>query len=105
MRFQNDIEAPSGFEDHGDCAGIALPLFGFLAQDAAWRHAVLPPGGRFVSIEAGVTDYWHRFIGPAGLAIGIDTFGESAPLAPLQEHFGLTPAKIAARVAEWAKGR
>src|SRR5258708_35356831 len=71
----------------------------FLEQDAAWRDAVLPPGGRRVSIEAGHTDYWHRFVGPSGLAIGIDTFGESAPLAPLQEHFGLTPAQVAARVA------
>jgi hypothetical protein len=55
------------------------------------------------SREAGITDYWHRFVGPGGLSIGIDRFGESAPLAPLQEHFGFTPAKVAARVAEWAK--
>jgi transketolase len=75
----------------------------FLAQDSGWRDLVLPPGGRRVSIEAGSTDYWHRFVGPSGLSIGIDTFGESAPLAPLQEHFGFTPAKVAARVSEWAK--
>ena len=75
----------------------------FLEQPASWRDAVLPPGGRRVSIEAGGTDYWHRFVGPTGLMIGVDTFGESAPLAQLQEHFGFTPDKVATRVLEWAR--
>jgi transketolase len=75
----------------------------FLAQEASWRNAVLPPGGRTVSVEAGSTDYWHRFVGPNGLTIGIDTFGESAPYGPLQAHFGLTPARLAERVTEWVK--
>jgi len=75
----------------------------FLEQEAAYRDAVLPPGSRRVSIEAGSTDYWHRFVGPDGLAIGIDTFGESAPLAEIQEHFGFTPEKVASRVREWAR--
>jgi transketolase len=74
----------------------------FLAQDAAWRNAVLPPGGRRVTLEAGATDYWWRFTGEAGLRIGIDRFGESAPLAQLAEHFGLTPQKVARRVLGWA---
>jgi transketolase len=65
------------------------------------RDALLPPHGRRVSIEAGVTDYWHRFVGPEGLAIGIDRFGESAPYAALQEHFGFTPERVAKRVTEW----
>jgi transketolase len=65
------------------------------------RDALLPPRGRRVSIEAGVTDYWHRFVGPEGLAIGIDRFGESAPYAALQEHFGFTPERVAKRVTEW----
>jgi transketolase len=75
----------------------------FLAQEPAWRDAVLPPGARRVSIEAGITDYWHRLVGEAGLTIGIDRFGESAPYADLQEHFGFTPEKVAARVLEWAR--
>ncbi|MBI1799665.1 MAG: transketolase [Candidatus Eisenbacteria bacterium] len=73
----------------------------FLSQDAKYRDAVLPPGGARVSIEAGATDYWHRIVGERGLAIGIDRFGESAPLAQLQEHFGFTPEKIAARIDAW----
>ena len=76
----------------------------FLQQDSVWRDTVLPPGGRCVSIEAGITDYWHRFVGPHGLSIGIDSYGESAPLAALQDHFGFTPAKLAQRIAVWAKG-
>jgi transketolase len=77
----------------------------FLAQDAAYRDAVLPPGLPRVTLEAGATDYWLRFTAPDGLALGIDTFGESAPLAALQEHFGFTPAQVAARVREWLARR
>jgi transketolase len=76
----------------------------FLAQDRAWRDAVLPPGGRRVSIEAGATDYWWRMVGESGLAIGIDQFGESAPHQALQEHFGFTPEKTTQRILEWARG-
>jgi len=75
----------------------------FLAQDAAWRDTVLPPGGRRVSLEAGATDYWWRFVGHNGLAIGIDTFGESAPAADIAKHFGLTPEAVAKRIEDWAK--
>ncbi len=74
----------------------------FLAQEAAWRERVLPAGGRRVSIEAGATDYWWRFTGAADLRIGIDRFGESAPLAALQPFFGFTPAAVAERIAAWA---
>jgi transketolase len=75
----------------------------FLAQDRAMRDRVLPPSGRRISIEAGATDYWYRFVGPDGLAIGIDRFGESAPLAQIQEHFGFTPEKVAERIRAWLK--
>jgi transketolase len=76
----------------------------FLEQEAAWRDAVLPPGGRRVALEAAATDYWWRFTGEDGLRIGIDRFGESAPLASLAEHFGFTPEQVARRVIEWARG-
>jgi transketolase len=74
----------------------------FLEQDAAWRNSVLPPGIRRVSLEAGATDYWHRFVGTSGLALGIDRFGESAPAPALLDHFGLTPDQLADRIAAWA---
>lgn len=73
----------------------------FLQQDEQLRHQLLPPGGRRVSIEAGVTDGWRAIVGDRGLTIGLDRFGESAPAEALAEHFGFTPEKVAARVREW----
>ena len=75
----------------------------FAQQDAAWRDRVLPPNGRRVSLEAGVTGGWGALLGGRGLAIGIDTFGESAPAEVLAEHFGLTGEAVARRVSDWAR--
>ncbi len=97
------VEAARRLEE----AGLAMRVVSmpapqlFLAQDKAWRDAVLPPGGRRVSLEAGITDYWHRFVGPEGLTIGIDRFGVSAPLKDVQEFFGFTPEKVAERIRRW----
>ncbi len=77
----------------------------FLRQDARAIETVLGPRARRVTLEAGATDYWLRFVAPDGLAIGIDRFGESAPLASLQEHFGFTPEQVTARVIEWRSRR
>ena len=76
----------------------------FLDQDVEYRNAVLPPGGKRVSIEAGATGWWRGVVGDAGLTIGIDRFGESAPYKDLLEHFGFTPERIAARVEAWLGG-
>jgi transketolase len=75
----------------------------FLKQESTVRDRVLPPDGRRVSLEAGVTDYWRPFVGREGLSIGIDTFGESAPYAQLQEHFALTPDRVASRIQDWMR--
>jgi transketolase len=77
----------------------------FLAQDETWRHHVLPPGSRRISLEAAATDYWHRIVGDDGLTIGIDRFGESAPLAQIQEYFGFTPEAVARRIEDWMQPR
>ena len=66
----------------------------FDAQDAGYRDAVLPPGGRRVAIEAGVTDGWRRYVGLEGGVVGIDTFGESAPAADVMHHFGFTVDRV-----------
>jgi transketolase len=73
----------------------------FLEQDVDYRNAVLPPGGKRVSIEAGATWWWRGVVGDAGLTIGIDRFGESAPYQDLLEHFGFTPERVAARIEAW----
>jgi len=63
----------------------------FLQQDKAYRDSVLPPDcGKRVSIEAGTTFGWEKFIGDNGLAIGLDHFGASAPYKVLAEKFGFT---------------
>ncbi len=99
------VEAAAKLEAAGVPARVAS-LFApqlFLAQPAAWRDAVLPPGGRRVSLEAGTTAYWRGIVGDGGLSIGLDRFGESAPAGVLAAHFGLTAEAVAARVAEWAR--
>lgn len=63
----------------------------FDAQDAAYKESVLPSNVTArVAIEAGVTDYWLKYVGLNGAVIGIDTFGESAPAADVFKHFGFT---------------
>jgi len=83
-------------------AGIAVRVVSmpcvelFYAQDAAYRDTVLPPGVPRVSVEAGATWFWRGVVGEGGVTLGIDTFGESAPAEALYQHFGLTPAHVAA---------
>ncbi|PLZ03345.1 transketolase [Burkholderia sp. WAC0059] len=68
----------------------------FDRQDAEYRERVLPAGVRRVAIEAGVTDYWRKYVGLEGGVVGIDTFGESAPASVLFKHFGFTIEHIVA---------
>jgi transketolase len=57
---------------------------------------VLPSGCRArISIEAGATYGWHRWVGDVGEVIGLDRFGESAPWADIYEEFGFTPERVA----------
>jgi transketolase len=73
----------------------------FEKQDKDYQDAVLTPEvKKRVSIEAGSTFGWHKWIGIGGLAIGLDDFGISAPYEQVFEHFGITPEKIAQRTAE-----
>jgi transketolase len=66
----------------------------FDRQDAAWRERVLPKGVARVAIEAGVTSFWHKYVGLDGGVVGIDTFGESAPAGQLFKHFGFTVERV-----------
>jgi transketolase len=74
----------------------------FDRQDAAYRAAVLPAGLPRVAVEAGVTDYWRKYVGavdsPHGAVIGIDRFGESAPGPELFKFFGFTVDNVVAAV-------
>ncbi len=67
----------------------------FQAQDAAYRESVLPKAVKArVSVEAGVTFGWDRWIGDYGVAVGVDKFGASAPDKILFEQYGLTAAHV-----------
>ncbi len=73
----------------------------FDAQDAAYRESVLPAAVTArVAVEAGVTDYWHKYVGLTGKVIGINRFGESAPADQLFKEFGFTAENVAAAVKE-----
>lgn len=67
----------------------------FESQDPRYRESVLPRSiTARVSVEAGVTDCWLKYVGLDGKAIGIDTFGESAPAAEVFKHFGITADNV-----------
>jgi transketolase len=71
----------------------------FDQQNAAYRADILPADALLVSIEAGVTLGWQKYVGQ-GLTIGIDSFGASAPAPDLFRHFGFTPEAILPRILE-----
>ncbi len=75
---------------------VSLPCWSrFDRQDAAYRESVLPAAvKRRVSIEAGVTLGWSRYVGDAGKSVGIDHFGASAPGPTLMEKFGITSKSV-----------
>ena len=63
----------------------------FEQQELAYQQRVLPTAVTArVAIEAGHVDYWHKYVGLTGAIIGMDSFGESAPIEPLMQHFGFS---------------
>jgi transketolase len=92
------FDAAEALEADGIAARVvSLPCWErFDAQDQAYRDSVLPPTSRKrVSVEAGVTLGWERWVGDEGAIIGIDHFGASAPAATIFEHFGFTAERVA----------
>ena len=67
----------------------------FLSQDGEYQEAVLPKSVRArVAVEAGIADYWYRFVGLDGKVVGMTSFGASAPAPELYAHFGITPEAV-----------
>jgi transketolase len=76
-------------------AVVSMPCWAlFDAQPAAYRAAVLGTAPR-VAIEAAAPFGWERYIGEAGVFVGMTGFGASAPAEDLYRHFGLTPERLA----------
>jgi transketolase len=93
------VEARSVFEEEGvPTRVVSLPSWRlFMDQDQAHRDAVLPPEilAR-VSVEAGTTTGWGRWLGARGAAVGVDHFGASAPWEKLFQEFGITTERVVA---------
>jgi len=70
----------------------------FDRQDDAYRAAVLPRGMPRVAVEAGVTDFWRKYVGLEGAVVGLDRYGESAPAGELFKFFGITAEAVTAAV-------
>ncbi|WP_287696904.1 transketolase [Accumulibacter sp.] len=66
----------------------------FDRQEPDYRDAVLPRGVPRLAIEAGVSGFWHKYVGLDGAVLGIDRFGESAPADQLFDSFGFTVANV-----------
>lgn len=70
----------------------------FEAQEETYKESVLPKAiKKRIAIEAGTTIGWCRYVGDAGIAIGIDTFGASAPQNVVMEKFGFTTDNVLAK--------
>lgn len=81
---------------------VSMPcLEWFDQQELAYRDAVIPPSVRArVSVEAGATIGWYRYVGDRGQVVGIDHFGASASAETLFREFGITAENVAAAARE-----
>jgi transketolase len=81
---------------------VSLPCVErFLSQDKEYRDSVIPDTIPSVTMEAGVTQGWADVVGPVHLAIGIDTFGASAPGEVVAEKLGLNAETVAVKVRKF----
>lgn len=97
------VEAAVKLEEKGiETRVVSMPsLELFEAQTDDYKNKVLPPEvSARVSVEAGTTFGWDRWVGDQGIAIGLDRFGESAPYQDIYEYLDITAEKIASRSLE-----
>jgi transketolase len=98
-------EVPTALEAQKLLAGETIPVrvvsmpstSVFDRQPEQYRRSVLGDLPK-VAVEAGVSDYWRKYVGLEGAVVGIDRFGESAPAGDLFKFFGLTPQGVAEAV-------
>jgi transketolase len=94
------VRAAAALETKGVGADVvSMPCWElFDATDAAYQADLIPDDALIVSIEAGSTLGWQKYVGRTGLSCGIDRFGASAPIAALYDYFGLTADKIVPQI-------
>ncbi|VEC81373.1 Transketolase [Raoultella ornithinolytica] len=77
----------------------------FDAQDAAYRESVLPANvSARIAVEAGIADYWYKYVGLKGAIVGMRSYGESAPADKLFPFFGFTVEHIVSLADEICNG-
>ncbi len=97
------VEAAKQLADQGkNIRVVSMPSTDvFDAQDAGYKESVLPSSvTKRVAIEAGIADYWYKYVGLDGVVIGMTSFGESAPAGELFKHFGFTVDNVVAKTNE-----
>jgi transketolase len=73
----------------------------FDKQDEGYREAVLPSAvTKRVAVEAGIADFWYKYVGFNGRIVGMHSFGESAPADQLFKLFGFTVDNVVAKAKE-----
>ncbi|MFD2021037.1 transketolase C-terminal domain-containing protein [Pseudocitrobacter faecalis] len=78
----------------------------FDAQDEEYRESVLPSGvSARVAVEAGIADYWYKYVGLKGAIVGMTGYGESAPAEKLFPYFGFTVENIVEKAKAVLKKR
>jgi transketolase len=79
------------------CRVVSMPSWElFEEQEASYRESILPAAiTARVSVEAGVTMGWERYVGSAGAMIGINRFGESGKGPAVMAHLGIAPENVA----------
>ena len=95
------MDAAAGLEAKGTAVRVvSMPCAEeFVKQDKAYIESVLPAAiTARVAVEAAHKDYWYKFVGLNGAVVGMETFGESAPIADLMKHFGFTVEAVVAAV-------
>ncbi len=90
------MDSQAALKDSGvNARVVSMPCtHAFDRQEEKYQESVLTPGVKRVSIEAGVTDFWKKYVGLDGASVGINTYGESAPGADLFKHFGFTVENV-----------
>ena len=80
------------------CKVISMPSMElFDQQSKLYKNKILNETKFKISIEAGSSDYWKKYVGSSGLTFGINEFGKSAPYKDIFKHFGLTASNIVSK--------
>ena len=83
---------------------ISMPCLDlFDQQSKSYKEKILHESKKIISIEAGSTDCWKKYIGTNGLAFGMNDFGKSAPYKDIYKYFGLTASNIAKKSKKFMK--